>query len=324
MDTSRREFLQGAAALAGTAAQTARGESQLPTRMLGRTGARVSVLAFGSGQRFYTTRNDEDGARFVADAVRAGITYFDTADSYARGRSEQLVGQGLKASGARRQVFLATKISRRDGTTVRETIERSLRNLQVDQLDLVHIHSLEGEDDLARIEAKGGVLDALLQARENKLTRFIGVTSHDSPAAVKLALERHDFDCCQVALNAAMADMIGTTRPQSAGDRSFEALVLPVAQRRNVGVIAMKVFARDALSGQSEATARNLLYYTLSLPVVATAVVGHPRTEHLEENIRLVKAFRPLPKTEMQQLSQALSTRNRASLQEFFRTHVDA
>ena len=321
MSTSRREFLQSAAALA-SAKSLSGAEAKLPGRLLGKTGERVSILAFGSGQRFYTTRNEEDAVRFVAQAVEAGITYFDTADSYARGRSEQLLGSGFQARGGKQGLFLATKISSRDGATVHATIERSLKNLQVDQVDLVHIHSLENEDDLARIEAKGGVLEALLKAREQKLTRFVGISSHDAPAAMKLALERHDFDCCQMALNAAMADMIGTTRPVTAGDQSFEALALPVAQRKNMGIIAMKVFARDALSGQPEATARNLLYYALSLPVT-TAVVGLPTGEHLEENIRLVKACEPLPKAEMQQLARALSTGNKTALVEFFRHHVD-
>jgi predicted aldo/keto reductase-like oxidoreductase len=321
MSTSRREFLQSAAALA--AAKSLSGaEAKLPRRLLGKTGEHVSIVAFGSGQRFYTTRNEEDAVRFVTQAVEAGITYFDTADSYAGGRSEQFLGRGFQARGGRQGLFLATKISSRDGATVQATIERSLKNLQVDQVDLVHIHALENEDDLARIEAKGGVLESLLKAREQKLTRFIGISSHDAPAAMKLALERHDFDCCQMALNAAMADMIGTTKPVTAGDQSFEALALPVAQRKNMGVIAMKVFARDALSGQPEATARNLLYYALSLPV-ATAVVGLPTVQHLEENIRLVQAFQPLTKAAMQQLSQALSTRNKTALVEFFRYHVD-
>ena len=120
-----------------------------------------------------------------------------------------------------------------------------------------------------------------------------------------------------------MADMIGTTRPVTAGDRSFESLALPVARSKNIGVIAMKVFARDGLAGQAEATARNLIYYALSLPI-ATAVIGHPTVEHLEQNVRLAKAFQPLPKTEMEQLARALSTRNKAGLIEFFRHHVDA
>ena len=85
----------------------------------------------------------------------------------------------------------------------------------------------------------------------------------------------------------------------------------------------MKVFARDALAGQSEATARNLIYYAFSLPVT-TAVVGHPNVSNLEENIRLVKAFQALSKTEMEHLAGALSTRNRTTLLKFFRNHVDA
>ena len=323
MAQSRREFLHQTTALAGLAGAASSAEPQLPQRVLGRTGVRVSTLAFGCGQKFYMTRGEDEAVRFVARAADAGITYFDTAESYARGRSEQLLGRGLEARGGRRGIFLATKITTRDGAAIPAIIERSLKNLLVDQLDLIHIHSLESEEDLARIEARGGVLEALLQARERKLIRFIGITSHDSPMGMKLALERHDFDCCQMALNAAMADMIGTTRPVPAGERSFEALALPVAVRKNLGVIAMKVFARDALAGQPEATPRNLLYYSLSLPV-ATAVIGLARPQQLEENVRLVQAFQPLPPAEMRRLAQALSARNKSALMEYFRTHVDA
>jgi predicted aldo/keto reductase-like oxidoreductase len=323
MDTSRREFLQRTAAVAGLSGALSGAETRLPMRPLGKTGERVSILACGGGQRFYQTRNDEEAVRFIAQAVEAGVTYFDTADSYARGRSEQLYGKAFEARGGKKGLFVATKISTRDGAKVQGIIEQSLKNLKMDQVDLIHIHSLENEDDLARIEAAGGVLENLLKAREQKLTRFIGITSHDSPSAMKLALERHDFDCCQMALNAAMADMIGTTKPVTAGDRSFESLALPVARSKNMGVIAMKVFARDALAGQAEATARNLIYYALSLPIT-TAVIGHPTLDHLEQNVRLAKAFQPLPKTEMEQLARALSTRNRAGLIEFFRHHVDA
>ena len=323
MSTSRRKFMQRTAAWAGITRSLSGAGPQMPMRQLGKTGERVSILAFGGGQRFYQTRNEEDAVRFIVQAADAGITYFDTADSYNHGRSEQLFGRAFRARGGKQGLFVATKISTRDGAAVPGIVEQSLKNLQMDRVDLIHIHSLENEDDLARIEAKGGVLEALLKARDQKLTRFIGITSQDSPAAMKLALERHEFDCCQMALNAAMADMIGTIRPVTAGERSFESLALPVAQGKNMGVIAMKVFARDALAAQPEASARNLIYYALTLPVT-TAVVGHPTVEHLEQNVRLVKAFQPLPKTEMEQLARALSTRNKTALVEFFRHHVDA
>ena len=98
-------------------------------------------------------------------------------------------------------------------------------------------------------------------------------------------------------------------------------MALPVALRKKMGVTAMKVFAQDALIGQ--AAPEKLLYYALSLPVAAS-VVGMPKSEHIEENIRLAKAFKPLPDSEMKRISGVLSEKNKAALDLFFRTHVDA
>ena len=86
-------------------------------------------------------------------------------------------------------------------------LEGSLKRLHVDQIDLIHIHSLTNEDDLAKIEAKGGVLDTLHKLKDQKMTRFIGITSHTDPTVLAKALERHDFDCTQMALNAALVGM---------------------------------------------------------------------------------------------------------------------
>ncbi len=86
-------------------------------------------------------------------------------------------------------------------------LEGSLKRLQTDQIDLIHIHDLKGDDDLAAIEAKDGVLAVLRKLRDQKVTRFIGVTSHTDPTVLKTALERHDFDCTQMALNAALVGM---------------------------------------------------------------------------------------------------------------------
>jgi predicted aldo/keto reductase-like oxidoreductase len=102
---------------------------------------------------------------------------------------------------------------------------------------------------------------------------------------------------------------------------SFETVALPVATRKQMGVIAMKVFAQDALL--AHATPEKLLYYSLSLPV-ATAVVGMPKLEHIDENIQLAQRFTPLSKSEMERISGALSVKNKAKLDLFFSTHVDA
>ena len=175
---------------------------------------------------------------------------------------------------------------------------------------------------LARIEAKGGVLEQLLKMRDQRMTRFIGITSHTDPHVLKTALERHDFDCTQMALNGALVGMKGGEQgmvPNPAMPPSFETVALPVATRKHMGVIAMKVFAQDALL--HDANPKELLYYSLSLPVT-TAVVGMPKLEHIQENIAFAKSFSPLSKSEMERISGNL-TNNKAKLDLFFSNHVD-
>jgi predicted aldo/keto reductase-like oxidoreductase len=325
MSISRREFLgTTAVGLASTALTGAESGSPLiPTRTLGKTGARVSSLAMGGGSRFLMIKDEDKAIAAVGRALDLGITYIDTSDDYGNNHdSEQRIGKALK--GRRKSVFLATKLSNRNGEDTRRIVETSLKSLQVDQLDLIHIHSLTSNDDLASIESKGGVLEQLTKLRDQKLTRFIGITSHTDPAVLKAALERHDFDCTQMALNAAMVGMRNGRSgmvPNEEMKTSFETLALPVAVKKNMGIIAMKVFAQDALL--STATPEKLMYYSLSLPVAAV-VIGMPKMEHLEDNVRLAKAFKPLPKSEMKHLSSTISAQHKVALDRFFATHVDA
>ena len=324
MSISRREFL-GTAALAGLAAGPLAaddGKTTLPTRVLGKTGERVSILGFGGGSRYYLAYKEEDQAfAAITRALDLGITYIDTADDYGGHLSEQRIGKAIK--GRRKGLFLVSKVTPRSGDEAQRAMELTLRSLDVDRLDLLHIHQLAGEDDLAQVEAKGNALDQLLKFRDQKMTRFIGITSHANPAALKTALERHDFDCTQMALNAGQVAMMDGTAGMvvnQAMKPSFETTALPVAVRKKMGVLGMKVFAQEALVGQ--APPQKLLYYTLSLPVTA-AVVGMPKLELLEENVRLAKAFQPLPAAEMQELSGRLSARNKQALDRFFQHHVD-
>jgi hypothetical protein len=103
---------------------------------------------------------------------------------------------------------------------------------------------------------------------------------------------------------------------------SFEDVALPVARRKKMGVIAMKVFAQEALVGQ--APPAKLLYYPLSLAGVTLAVAGMPKFEFIDQNVALAKAFKALPPGEMRQLSAGLAARNKVALDRFFSTHIDA
>ncbi|SPE39128.1 Aldo/keto reductase [Candidatus Sulfopaludibacter sp. SbA3] len=325
MSISRREFIGTAAAAsiaAGAPAGT--GNTKIPTRVLGKTGARVSILAFGAGSRFLQYKEEDKAIEALTRALDMGITYIDTADDYGEDHlSEKRVGIAIK--GRRDKIFLATKLTNRDGAESQRIVEESLKALQVDQLDLLHIHALTTAEDLAKIEAKGGPLDQILKLRDQKVTRFIGITCHADPAVLRTALERHDFDCTQMALNAGTVSMLnGGGKSGMVPDPSvktcFETTALPVALRKKMGVLAIKALAQDALVGQ--APTEKLLYYTLSLPVTA-AVVGMPKLEHIDDNVRLAKAFKRLSASEMKQMSGALSARNKQALDRFFRDHID-
>src|SRR5712671_3069960 len=314
MSISRRRFLEGTT-LGGIAA-TVSGASKLdkdklPTRQLGKTGVHVSILAFGGGSRFLMYKEEDKAIEAVNRALDLGITYMDTAFSYGNGLSEERIGKVMKTR--RKGIFVATKINKRPGDEAMQVLEGSLKRLQIDQFDLVHIHSLTDDNDLAQVEAKGGVLETLHKLQDQKVTRFIGITSHTDPTVLAKALERHDFDCTQMALNAAMVGMKsgkGNMEINRDMKPSFQTIALPVANRKKMGVIAMKIFAQEGLLDQ--APLEKLMYYSLSLPVTLVTV-GMPKPEYIDDIVGLAKAFKPMPKAEMAELSERLSAKNKAA-----------
>jgi uncharacterized protein len=325
---SRREFLEKSS-LAGLAAAAlgaeARATNAMPTRVLGKTGARVSILALGCGSRLLMYRTDEAAVEAINVALDSGITYLDTAYGYGNGQSEGWVGQVAKTR--RKEFFLATKIEPRDGDTARRILEGSLKRLETSQIDLIHVHALMGEDDLAKIEASDGVLNALYKMRDEKLTRFVGITCHNDPEVLKTALERHDFDCVQMALNAAkqgMKDGEHGMVPNPAMQTSFQRVALPVAREKGLGILAMKIMGQEALigSGSDKGSVEKLLQYSWSLPVAA-AVVGMPTHEMIRRNAQLARNFTPMPEEEMRDFSHRIAGANKMALDLRFRDHVD-
>jgi uncharacterized protein len=327
MTVSRRRFLKatGAGMAVGAAwradAQAKPAATKLPMRVLGKTGVKVSIVAMGGGSRFLMYKEEDKALEALTRAFDLGINYMDTAYGYGNGLSEERVGKVMKDR--RKGIFLATKINKRKGDEAMQIIEGSLKRLQTDHVDLMHIHDLKGEDDLAAIEAKDGVLAVLRKLRDQKVARFIGITSHTDPTVLKTALERHDFDCTQMALNAAMVGMKSSPKgmvPNVDMQTSFETVALPVARAKKMGIIAMKIFGQEALVGA--APNDKLLYYSLSLPV-ATAVLGMPKLEHLEEDVKLAQSFKALPKGEMRTLGKELSAKYKLALDSQMHHHHD-
>jgi len=313
---TRREFLEksglAVSAVAAIPVLLAAGPAdaapQIPRRTLGKTGVSVSILAMGCGSRFLAYPAEQ--ATAVLDrAVGLGINYLDTAADYGAGESETRVGRFLATR--RRDVFLATKVppaSRTRDAAMRE-VEASLKRLQTDHVDLLHLHGLGDEADLARIEAADGALKALYELREQKVARFVGMTSHADGAVMARAIERHDLDCVQMAMNPAQA-------------LRFEELALPAANRKNLGVILMKVTAQEKLLGAGKADAASLLRYAWSLPISA-AVCGMPKIEFLEANVAAAQAFvAPLSPAEMDRLRKQYAVQT-VAVARFFAHHRD-
>jgi uncharacterized protein len=301
-DLSRRKFLEQVGV--GTAAgmgysllgEWAEGRpanpNALPTRTLGRTGAKVSILAFGCGSRFLMYDDETEALAVLNHAIDQGITYLDTAYAYGDGKSETRVGKVMATR--RKDVWLATKIPDRTRDEFMRRLDGSLKRLQTDHVDLLHIHSLGRAEDLAKIEAPDGALKGLLEAREQKMARAIGMTGHTSGEVMAQAIQKHDLDCVQMALNASQ-------------NGRFEELALPAARAKNLGVIAMKVTGQEYLlkSADGKSDIDSLLRYSMSLPVT-TAVVGMPRKEMLDQNIQIARAFTAFPESDMDRLRKTL------------------
>jgi predicted aldo/keto reductase-like oxidoreductase len=316
-EISRRQFLEnvGLGAAAGSSllllkdvAGALPASGQIPTRTLGRTGAKVSILAFGCGSRFLMYKEEDAATEILNRAIDMGISYLDTAYAYGDGASETRVGKVMASR--RKDVWLATKIPDRTRDEFMRRLEASLKRLNTDHVDLVHIHSLGQEDDLAKIEAPNGAMKGLMEARDQKMARFAGMTSHTNGAVMAKAIERHDLDCVQMALNASR-------------NGHFEELALPAANAKKLGIIAMKITGQEFLVGEGpgKADMNSLLRYSMSLPVT-TAVVGMPRPEMLAHNVEIARGFSPLNDQEKERLRQQLGT-SREGLEKRLVGHLD-
>jgi predicted aldo/keto reductase-like oxidoreductase len=284
---SRRDFLHstvaGAAVASGGAviAGSPKIPFMLPTRPLGATGMRVSLLTFGGGSQFLA---NGDGAweRMLERAVEVGINYFDTSSSYqwdAGMSSEERFGEVLAP--IRDRVYIATKFDSRDPDEAAREFERSLTRMKTDHVDVLLIHAVVPSDGIAVLEK--GVYAMLRRLKEEGSARFIGFSSMDSAARSREAIERLEFDVALLAMN-----------PTQYG--GFATETLPAAREKNVGVLAMKVM-RDIV-GES-ATPRELLRYALSQNGVAGALVGHHGMPTLEQNIEIVRSIAATPASGM-------------------------
>lgn len=331
MNYTRREAIVLTAAgmtgamLSSRGAEPSGNPSTMPCRVLGRTGVDVPLVGFGCGTRFFSTYTPASGLDALELAFSLGIRYIDTANSYGDGKSEAMVAPFVQKH--RKDLFLVTKLKERTADGALRQLEQSFKRLGVDSVDLLHVHRVDDDADLAKIEAGDGVLKAFYKLREQKVARFLGITAHADPEPLRKAIERNDFDCVQMPLNAALSGVsLAGFKPPHPGERTycFESVVLPVALRKRMGVLAMKVFAQGKLVGRdpTKADPASLLRYAWSLPISA-AIVGMHTPDIIRQNVALAKAFAPMSSEEMHALAARLAPTNKVVLDRFFHNHSD-
>ena len=271
-------------------AQTSKASaSGLPTRELGRTGQRVSILCLG-GWHIRAIQDDTEAIRVMHAAIDEGLNFFDNAWDYWDGAAEEIMGKGLGMDSRRSKVFLMTKNCSRDYKGSMQCLEDSLRRLRTDHLDLWQFHELVYDNDPEWIFEKGGI-KAAIEARKAGKVRFIGFTGHKDPRIhLKMLSMPHSWDAAQMPINIMDAQY-----------RSFEREVVPVCLKKKVGVIGMKGLAGGILEGRlpSKAglTVEECYRYCLSQPV-ATQVVGVTSMEQLRQDIALARHFKPMAAAE--------------------------
>ena len=208
-------------------------------------------------------------------ALDQGVNYCDTAPAYAG----SLDYYGAALGERRGEIFLASKTHDRTRDGSLRLLDESLRRLRTDHLDLWQLHDLRTMQDVERIFARGGAIEALTEARDEGRVRFLGLTGHHDPAILLEAMRRFDFDTVLVALNAADIHRL-----------SFFATVVPEAAAGSMGVIGMKVAAQGALLGEGRLTMDEAMGYVLSQPGVSTVIIGCKTPAEVDANAGIARA----------------------------------
>lgn len=264
----------------------------LPERTFGKTGEKVPILGLGTAPGGFGL-NDIDAVDVIHAAIDNGVTYLDTAPGYERAQIQ--LSEVLPKR--RDEVFLVTKTFTSQADKAVEILEKSLRDLKTDYVDVTFVHSV-GSLDPDEILAPDGALAGLRSAQARGLTRFVGFTAHHCPAKSERLLREAEIDAVMFAMNYADKHTY-----------DFQGAPLALAEEAQCGVAAMKVFGgapeqkyeipTTSLMSKTQQNHESALHYALNLPGVSTAVVGMYTEQEVLENAAYARSFSPVPPEQM-------------------------
>lgn len=290
---TRRDFIKKTGAitaftLSGISISNAedKGKTGIPKRILGRTGVKVSTLALGMGPIGISRMAQPDAEKLINLCIDLGINYIDVAPTYGDG--EEKLSPIMKQR--RKEVFLVTKVEEINKDGALRQINESLKKMQTDYIDAVHLHDFGGLD-IGVVLGKNGALEGLIEAQKSGLLKFIGISGHQKPMNFLKALETGKIDLVMPAMNFV--------------DRhtyNFEEKVLPEAIKQKAGIACMKVLG-GAVGMQYDKPMPALLpeehytyaiRYSLGLEGVATVVIGLKNEYEIRTAVDTVKSYKPL------------------------------
>lgn len=290
---SRRDFAKviAASSIPGPAQPA---DTPIPTRRLGKINFQASILGIGAQFLGDLDATQANADRVIGEAIDNGVNYIDTAPPY--NVSEERVGRALK--GKRDKVFLISKVETNAKGDVMYQLHDSLRKLQTDHLDCVHMHNIGREDrfpSLKQVLAADGTLGALMEARKQGLIKHVGVTCHMRAARAVPVLETGEIDLFMCTINFVDRHIY-----------KFEEIALPEARKRNIGVIGMKLLGGPVRNGPGRLVSpedyQATLRYAWSVPGVAVGIIGLRTPEELRQAMAAARAFKPFSPSEMSSL----------------------
>jgi uncharacterized protein len=268
-------------------------QASVPTRDLGRTGEKVSIVGLG-GYHIGMQSDEQQSIRIIRSALDMGVNFLDNCWDYNDGKSEIRMGKALR-DGYRQKAFLMTKVDGRTKKAASQQIDESLRRLETDHVDLLQFHEIIRDSDPQRIFAPGGGMEAVLEARKQGKLRYIGFTGHKSPAIHLKMLEtafahNFTFDAVQMPLNVMDAHF-----------NSFEKKVLPVLIEHQIAVLGMKPMGDKIILQSRTASAVECLHYAMNLPT-SVVITGCDSMKILEQALDAARGFKPMSSGEVSAL----------------------
>lgn len=302
-NANRRDFLQATAAgiaaasfAAGASAAESKNSGGIPLRPFGKTGEMVSALALGGHSSTNLKKMTEpESLRLIQRAVDSGITFMDNCWDYHDGGAEERMGKALAAGGRRDKVFLMTKVCGRTAKDAEQHLADSLKRLQTDRIDLWMFHEIVYDNDPDWIFADDGAIHTGLKALKDGKVRYLGFTGHKDPSIhLKMLDKPGPWSAVLMPLNVMDVHY-----------RSFQKQVLPKLNERGIAPLGMKSLGGNgSIVSQAGVSVEDALRYVLSLPI-ATLVSGIDSEKVLDQNLKIVREFKPLDDAERKRIEAA-------------------